>query len=291
MDRLQESVAAFKNRALKIRGNRVRPGTDDKVILSWNAMTITGLADAYEALGYTEYLHLAKDQLGFLNDHFSSKNGVMLHTYKKGAREIPAYLEDYAFYVEACIRLYEITFEERYLEMARRKIDFVFTHFEQHPSGMFYFKSKDDPALVAKKLEINDNVIPASNSVLATALFRLGHLMSETKYVEHARKMYTHVEPSLTRYPAGYSRWMELGLSLSTPFFEVAIVGKQCEEKRKALVQNYMPNTVICGSEKSGNLDLLKDRFVEGQTLIYVCSNGACQLPTDQVDKALELLR
>lgn len=285
---LQEKVDRFKTKALTERAKRIRPGLDDKSLTSWNAMCSKGLIDAYLALGDHALLELAKSNLDFLLKTQMDKDGRLLHSYKEGESKINGYLEDYAFMIDALLRYYEATLDEDYLRKVKLLLEYTFAHFEQNQNGFFYFKSKDDPELVAKKLEIHDNVIPASNSVLATCCFKLGLLLSDQDLLELSKRMLAHVEGDFSRYPSGHSQWMLLHLYHSQPFYEVAIVGKDCLKKLDELRLAYLPNAVICGGTREGSLPILENRLVEGETLIYVCQQGACQLPTSAVEKALE---
>lgn len=291
LDQLSKKVEDFKYKALIQRAKRVRPGLDDKSLTSWNAMCSKGLVDAYLALGDSALLTLAKKNLDFLLQTQMNEDGRLRHSYKKGESKINGYLEDYAFMIDALLRYYEATLDEDYLRHIKTLLEYTFAHFEQNANGFFYFKSKDDAELIAKKAEVNDNVIPASNSVLATCCFKLGLLLSDQDLLNVSRRMLAHVESSFTRYPSGYSQWMLLHLFHSQPFYEVAIVGKDCLKKLNEVHHSYLPNTVLCGGISEGALPILENRLVANKTLIYVCQKGACQLPTSEVDAALGMLR
>jgi len=288
VEAMRKRISAFKSTALSVREQRIRPGLDDKSLTSWNAMTTTGLLDAFAATGETPFLQLAQENIVFLLKHQVKEDGGLWHSYKNGRSTINGYLEDYAFLCEALIKFHEITMDQKYLSEAHRITTFVVDHFEQNDAGFFYFKSSDDPALVAKKAEIHDNVIPASNAVMATCLFKLGLLYSHSEWATISEQMLANVEPNFSRHPSGHSQWMQLRLMQSSPFYEVAIVGKDCEEKSKALTKHYLPGAVLCGGKDEGAIPILEQRKVEGKTLIYVCLKGACQLPVESLSEALE---
>ncbi|NQV52045.1 MAG: thioredoxin domain-containing protein [Flavobacteriales bacterium] len=285
---LRKRISAFKSKALSAREQRIRPGLDDKSLTSWNALTATGLLDAYTATDEAQFLLLAKANIAFLLKQQVKEDGSLWHSYKNERSTINGYLEDYAFLCEALIKLHEITMDQRYLSEAHRIAAFVVAHFERNEAGFFYFKSSDDPELVAKKAEIHDNVIPASNAVMATCLFKLGLLYSNPDWARISEQMLANVEPNFNRHPTGHSQWMQLHLMHSTPFYEVAIVGKDCEEKSMALTKHYLPGAVLCGGKDEGAIPILEQRKVEGKTLIYVCLKGACQLPVESFTEALE---
>ncbi len=287
-EQLKNKVESFKAKALKKRAERIRPGLDDKTLTSWNALASKGLTDAFLATGDERWLSLARKNLDFLLSQQLRKDGGLWHSYKEGTSSINGYLEDYAHMIDALLRFYEATLEEEYLMKAKALAGYVMEHFERSEAGHLYFKSKDDEALVAKKVELNDNVIPASNSVLATGLHKLSLLFADRELETISKQMLASVEQSFSRYPSGYSQWMRLQMQFAMPFYEVAIVGDDCVKKVRTLTQDYLPMAVLCGGRDEGDLPILEMRKVDGKTLIYVCQSGACQLPVEAEDDALE---
>jgi uncharacterized protein YyaL (SSP411 family) len=140
-------------------------------------------------------------------------------------------------------------------------------------------------------MELSDNVIPASNSSIAKSLFVLGHYFENAEYIEMSRRMLNSVLEEMENYGAGYSNWSMLLLYFTKPFYELAIVGKSVDEKYKLVQKHYFPNMIFAGSAAQSSLPLLKNRFEEGKTLIYVCTNKACLEPVEEVAKAIEQLR
>ena len=155
---------------------------------------------------------------------------------------------------------------------------------------MFYFTSNSDASLVTRSIEYRDNVIPASNSIMAKNLFKLSHYFDDAHYQTTAQSMLNNVKPEIQEYASGYSNWLDLMLNYSDPFYEVAIVGPEAKEKIKKLNQSYIPNKLIAGSLTENNMPLLKNRFNPSKTLIYVCVNQACKLPVSEVSDAKKLL-
>ncbi|MEX2597165.1 MAG: thioredoxin domain-containing protein [Salibacteraceae bacterium] len=290
-EELLDIVEKFKATAKKERANRIKPGLDDKSLTSWNAMTIKGLLDAYSALGNEHYLNLAERNMQFLLNQQLKPDGSLWHSYKNGSSTINGYLEDYAHMTQALLSLYQVTFKEQYLVQSKALCDFVLDNFDQTQAGLFYFKNKRDKALIAQKSEVNDNVIPSSNSVFSTALYRIGLLFGEVEYLNLVKKQLAALEPQFNQYPAGYSQWMSILLNVSEPFYEVAIVGEDCEQLHTAFLQRYLPNTVLCGGKDEGSIPILAGRKKANKTLIYVCENGACQLPVETVDEAIDQMR
>ncbi len=287
---LSSKIRVMKEKLLSIRGKRIRPGLDNKVLTSWNAMMIRGYIDAYEAFAENKFLQTAVQAMNKLLKDVRRKDGGLDHT-AGGVRPINGYLEDYAFSIDALIALYQATFEERWLEEARKLTDHVLLHFYDKVSGMLWFTSDLDRSLVARKMEVSDNVIPASNSVMACSLFLLGRYYDDKRFVEIPEKMLNNVQPYIAQYGPGYSNWGILMLQYASPFYEVAIVGNSVDEKRGELKKHYHPNRIFAGSKKESALPLLKERYVEGKTLIYVCENKSCKLPVSEAGEALKLIK
>lgn len=288
---LQERISGMKTRLLALREKRVRPGLDDKSLTSWNAMMIKGYADAYEAFAEPAFLKAALKCASFILEKQSRPDGGLNHNHKNGRSSINGYLEDYAFMIEALIALYQVTFEEKWLMEAKRLAEYSITHFYDKASGMFWFTSDLDRALIARKMEVSDNVIPASNSVMANALFVLARYFDEPGYHQMAVQMLGNVQRHISQYGSGYSNWAIALLQHVFPFYEIVIVGNSVDEMRKRLGQHYFPNRIFAGSKQTGSLSLLENRYRQGQTLIYVCVNKACQQPVSKAEEALALLK
>ncbi len=291
LEELNRLIDTAKGILMNERNKRIRPGLDDKILVSWNALMIQGLCDAYTAFGENKFLQAAEKNAKLVLTSMRNKDGGLFHSYKNGTARINGYLEDYSFTIEALTSLYECSFDEKYLEEAKSLTDYVFMHFYDEATGNFWFTSNLDPALISRKKEIQDNVIPASNSSMAKALFRLSIHFENTKYSETSEKMLHNVVNDMGAYGAGYSNWALLMLNYIQPFHEIVITGKAAEEKRRSLQSHYLPNTVFAGSMKESNLPLMEYRYVEGKTLVYVCEDRVCKLPVEDVEKALELLR
>ena len=199
-------------------------------------------------------------------------------------------MEDYAFVIDAFLKLYEATFDMKWLNQADALMMYSIEHFFDDTSGMFFFTSDEDPALIARKMEVNDNVIPASNSVMANNLFSLSHHYGRIDYKDKAIQMLNNVIADVNSYPSSYSNWLNLLINQVYPFYEVAIVGKDAPEKSVELNAEYIPNKLLCGAIKESKLPLLESRFNKGQTRIFVCENKVCQMPTEVIEKAFELM-
>lgn len=187
-------VSEAKKLLLKERANRVRPGLDDKILTSWNALMIKGCVDAYRVFDVKIYLDIALRNAEFINSKLKSSDNRLDRNYKKGRASINAFLDDYAFTISAFTALYQATFDERWLMDAYKLAIYTISHFYNNDTGMFYYTSDIDTPLVARKMEISDNVIPSSNSEMAKNLFMLGHYFYNKDYIEKSKRMLRNVK-------------------------------------------------------------------------------------------------
>ena len=287
-ERLEKRRKSVNERLMEVRSKRIRPGLDDKSLTSWNALMLKGYVDAYLAFGDQHFLDVALKNADFILKYQLRNDGGLYHNHKAGKSTINGYLEDYCFTIEAFIALYQATLDEKWLNRSKELLDYTIEHFLNADNGMFYFTSDLDNPLVARKMEVYDNVIPASNSSMAKGLFYLGHYFDRENYLKMADNMLNNVVPGMGRYPSGHSNWSQLMLHRTLPFYEVAISGKEAVTKREELTQNFLPNTLLIGSEADSKLPLLENKYVKGETMIYVCLDKVCQLPVSEVAEALK---
>jgi len=288
---LKTKVLLWKSLLLKEREKRVRPGLDDKILTSWNALTISGLISCYKAFGNLEYLELALANANFLKQKVLNGDGGLLHSYKNNQAKITGFLEDYAFVIEAFTALFEATGQKEWFDIAQQLTAITFQEFYDKEKSIFYFTASQQKDLITRTIEIHDNVIPSSNSVMAKNLFRLSYLLERPDYLKIAQEMLNLVTGNMADYPSGYSNWSQLMLNLTGDHFEVAIVGEKAISLLNELQRNYLPHVIFCAGITENNLPILRSRFVSGKTLIYICQNNSCQLPVETVEEALILLQ
>ncbi len=285
---LTKRVAAAKKLLLQEREKRVRPRLDDKILTSWNALMLKGYIDAYRVFGDKKYLETALTNARFINSKIKSADGRLYRNYKNEKASINAFSDDYAFTISAFISLYQATFDEKWLEEAQQLTDYALAHFYDKNSVMFYYTSDLDPALIARKMEVTDNVIPSSNSEMAKNLFVLGQYFYKDEYISMSKTMLNNVKQNALKSGAYFANWDILMAWFASEPFEVVIVGNNFEAKRKEFDSHYLPNVLLSGGKNEGNLAMLKDRLVSGQTTIYVCRNKVCKLPVTDVKVALK---
>lgn len=216
---------------------------------------------------------------------------VCFRNYKNGKSSINGYLEDYAFFIEALTGLYEVTFDETWLNQANELMQYSIEHFFNPKNGMLFFTSNTDRPLFARKLELSDNVIPASNSSIAKSLFMLSYYFENDTFLQMSKQMLRNIQNELENYGSGYSNWGMLMLHFVFPFYEVAISGKDAEIKRKELNEFYFPNLIFSGSIEESNLPLLKGKYLKDDTFVYLCKNKVCDAPVKDVKTIIQNLQ
>ncbi|WP_425235874.1 thioredoxin domain-containing protein [Ulvibacterium sp.] len=274
-----------------MRRKRNRPRLDDKILTSWNGLMLRGLVDAYRYLGAKEYLDLALKNAKFIELELTKEDGGLHHNHKNGISTINGYLEDYASIIDAFISLYETTFDERWLTRAQELMNYCLENFKDDVSGLFFFTSRKEPRLVRRTLETSDNVIPASNSIMAKNLFRLSKILFKTNYEDIAQQMLKNIQENFEKNAQSHANWMQLALYFNKPFYEVAVVGAQYQEKARELYASYLPNIVLAAAKRDSKLMLLQNRFKPKETLYYVCEHGSCKLPVLQSKEVLTQIR
>jgi hypothetical protein len=268
---------------------RPKPRLDDKSLTSWNAIMLKGYTEAYNALGSAFFLERALQNASFIIQKLWSEDGYLWHSYKNGQSSIVGFLEDYAFTIDAFISLYQATLDETYLYHAKQLTDYCFDHFYDETQQFFLFKAKNTTALIADHYEIEDNVIPSSNSVMANNLYTLGILFHNSHYEKTALQMLNHVIPNID-YGSAFSNWLNLWMNLSTDNKELAVCGTDAIAGIKAVQRGYYPHVVLAGSTTLSKIPFLQNRFDEKDTLFYICENRNCQLPVRELTTVLDEL-
>lgn len=287
--KLKTSLTALS----KARAKRIKPTIDDKILTSWNALLISGLVDAYEAFKEDNYLESARNIANFLEEKMMESDYRLNRNFKSGKASINAFLDDYAYTIAAFIQLYEITFEENYLNTADQLMQYVFNHFSKGEGPLFFYTSDLDPPLVARTTPMDDNVMPSANASMAQNLHKLGLLLYRNDYLERSKQLLSLLQADLanTAAPAYYYSWGSLLMNQINEPYEVVIMGEEALEKRRDLAAYYLPDAIFLGSKKESSLELTQYKYVEGKTRIYVCQNKACKLPVESVEEALKLMK
>jgi uncharacterized protein YyaL (SSP411 family) len=287
-EKVISELAAINKKFLAERSKRVRPGTDDKSLCSWNAMLITGFATSHIHTREDADLAEAKSILGFIESELLDAATLDLkHTWKNGKAKIDGFLEDYAFLIEAYLSLYEATFAEAYLEKAKELSFKTLDLFYDDKTGVFFFTPHHQTDLVSRPMELNDNVIPSSNSVMAVNFIKLSSYFRLPHFEAVAKRLLNAVEKGMKEYGSGYSNWAELWLRLSIGSPELVAAGNKATTEIGKL-KVYAPLVVKAAAEEKSQLELLKGRLYSTDLQFYLCQNRACKRPVNSLAEAEE---
>jgi uncharacterized protein len=286
---LEQQVAEGRRRLAAVRATRVRPGTDDKVLAAWNGLAAAALAEAGRAFGDPGLVEAGAAAAGFVLDALRDERGRLLRSWRDGRASGPGYLDDHACMAEACLTLYETTFEPRWLREARRLADAMLELFGDPEGGGFFQTGSDAEALVVRPRELIDNAVPSGSSVAAEVLLRLSHLTGSPAYEEAALGSLRLVQQAAARAPTAFGHAlcaMELAVSRVR---EVAIVGRLASPDTRAMLdqvwRRFQPNRVLALADPddpaaAAEVPLLAGReAVDGKATAYVCEHFACRLP------------
>jgi len=285
---LARELAQSRAKLLAVRDRRVRPGKDDKVLVSWNALMIDALARCGAVLGERRFIDAAEKALRFITQELMP-GGCLLHTWRHGQAKLAAYLDDYAYLIGALVTQYECTFHEPWIEQAVRLADYLLAHFEDPEHGGFFFTADDHEQLIARNKDVHDASVPSGNAMAATALIRLGKLTGRTEYLEAAGRTLQFAQPVMEQSPAAAGQ-MLIALDMwSGPMQELVLAGGGDEEANRAAIEAiggaYLPSAVrafrVAGSNRA---DVLEPLFagrtaVDGQPTLYICQDFTCQSP------------
>ena len=289
------SLSQFKNKLKLVnkklfdyREKRVQPIIDTKIIFSWNALTIRGLIDAYKATGDNNFLTKAIAINKGLEEKMIKGNKIA-HTNGQSLDDQVLFFEDYSYYIDALIALYEATYEVDWINKAIAFTKFSNIEFKQENS--FYKFSSNQELLYSDILiHLEDGVIPSANSVMNFNLFRLSHYLGNKDFSIQAEKMINNIIGKLESRVTDHMFWFWSSFNYSDSFFELAISGPDAKEKAKELSLEYLPNAIIAANNEPSDFYLLKERFFKDETYIYVCVNNTCKFPVTNIKEALKLI-
>ena len=283
---------SIKKRLLSERDKRTRAKLDNKSIVSWNALTISGLTRLYQASGDSQYLKMAEKCVHFILKNLY-KDDTLFRIYKEGEKKVEGFSDDYAFLIEALTDLYQVTFDETYYFSAKKLLETSLVLFFDETSEMFLFKSKKKSFLLSHNYpEYKDGVISSSNSSFAKSLSFFAIAENEKRYDSIYKKMLHSIYKTSLRYPSNFSNWGISFLQEAISGAEVVIAGKNCKKFRKQFQKEYSLNTIYFGAEESSEIPLFKGkRAYGGKTTIFTCLNKMCNFPVTTVEEAKEQLR
>jgi len=284
-----KDLSTARKKLLEQRNQRTRPAIDDKLLTSWNALMISALAKAYTVFDNQAYLSQAEKTADFFNERFKNE-GKLYRNYKEG-KSIEAFLEDYAYLIQAYLDLYEATFNEQYLTRAKALTEFTEQQFSDESTNLFFQNQQDNKVqALLQGIPTQDDILPSANSVMCKNFQRLGWYFDDETYHEKAQAMLSAVLETLEKQSVSMGNWLpSLIWEIEEPY-EVAIVGKNAKVLAKTWKKTYQPNAVLFGGLDEGKLPFMQFKLDEDKTSIYVCRKKICKRPVYEVEEAQGLM-
>ena len=270
---------------LTARKTRIHPALDDKIILSWNALMLKAVTKASAALKHEGYKKIAIQLFDFLKKAFSQNGIICYHTFKNEEAKYPAFLDDYAYFISACIQLQELTGDEKYIIEAETNTALVLDNFKSEDGFLFYYTSAVQSDIVLRKLEVFDGALPAGNSVMAENLYYLSVLLNKKEWKSLALNILTSVFNQVEKFPQSFSVWASSILWRFVGEKEIAITGEKIEKCLQERLSMYEPNRILQASCEEKNYPLLIGKNYSNAAMVYVCKDYSCAEPEVYFEK------
>ncbi len=297
LDILETALQKSKDQLFAAREKRIKPGRDEKIITAWNGMMLAAFAEAARVLKREDYLNVAVNNADFILSTML-KGGRLFRTWKEqpGEAKLMGYLEDYAFYVDGLLALYQSTFNPHWFQKARSLTDIILNHFADKENGGFFDTADDHEQLVTRPKSLQDNATPCGNSVAVRVLLLMGVYTGQAKYEEPALNTLSALQGLMSQYPGAFTYWLGgIEFILANPK-EVAIIGQSDSPETKQMLdllfESYRPHQVVAFTNENNTTnhpELIEGRLAkEGKTTAYVCQNFTCKQP---VTTSIELAK
>ena len=282
---ISESITKLR----KSKEKREKPIIDKKVLTAWNALTVIGMSNAFQSTGEKKFIEKAVDVVSAIEENLIN-NDLTVKRSLSISNENILFLEDYSYLISAYLSLYQSTFNYDFIDKADALSKKAIAIFADKNSSFLKFSS-DQSLLFSENLFVNkDGVVPSANSVMCKNLFLLSHHTGNRDFLNIGKSMLNEISTQLISNPLDYMNWLSVSLDYYDKFYEVVISGKKSIEMAKEINSIYLPNILIATSKKDSEKYLLKNRYIKGENLIYVCVNNTCKYPVNNVDAALKLI-
>ncbi len=293
VEALHRELSQCRKKLLEIRGKRIRPLLDDKIILGWNALMNSACSHAFAATGNETYKELAIRNMSFLLEQFSmDENGAYWHTWKNGQGKYPAFLDDYAFLIEALLNIYRITGNADWLEKANQLTGYVVRDFSEEGTGFFFYTPAGQQDVIFRKKEVYDGAVPSGNSVMARNLLHLSIIFSKPEWKERAVAILRSLSKAVITYPSSFGNWACLLQELVPGTHEIVILEQEGRgQALSAAIAKYIPCSIIVHSSGADiRYPILVGKTLIGNTTIYLCRNYTCLQPVFSVEELMLLI-
>jgi len=286
----QDILNSCSEKLLKVRSARVPPGLDDKILVSWNSLMITAFARGYRITNDDRYLCAAKNCISFIEKNLF-ENDTLLHTYKNGTAKINGYLDDYSYFVNALLDVFEIEPEKKYLELALKLGNHLEDHFWDSTTSSFFMTSDNHEKLIIRPKSNYDLSLPSGNSVSAFVMLRLYHFSQKQNFLEISTKIIESQAQMAAENPFGFGYLLNTIFCYLEKPLEITIINRENSAICDYVLSNYLPNSFIVTVQNSMQLNNLSEypffagKTFEDKTTVFVCKDFACSLPLHTLDE------
>jgi len=289
-EKVHEIIDSCSKKLLEVRSKRVSPGLDDKILVSWNSLMITAFAKGYRVTNDIRYLNAAKNCISFIEKNLFVDDNL-LRTYKNGNAKINGYLEDYSYFINALLDVFEIEPNQKYLKLALKLGTHLIDHFWDSENNSFFMTSDNHEKLIIRPKSNYDLSLPSGNSVSSFVMLRLYHLSQEQPFLDISIKIMESQAQMAAENPFGFGYLLNtISVYLEKPI-EITIINSENSEICNSLFATYLPSSFMVTVENSEQLNALSDypffsgKSFEDKTSVFICKNFSCSLPLHTLDE------
>ena len=289
-DKVRDIIQSCSEKLREVRSKRIMPGLDDKVLTSWNSLMITAFAKGYRVTHDHRYIDAAKKCVEFIEKNLFV-NGKLLRTYKNGASKIDGYLEDYSYFANALLDVFEIEPNSKYLKLAIALGKQLQEHFWDSESSSFFMTSDDHERLIIRPKSSYDLSLPSGNSVSAFVMLRLYHFTQNPEFLGMATRVMESQAQMAAENPFGFGYLLNtISIYLQKPV-EITVINPENSDICNSIDNNYIPNSILVTIKNSAQLEELsefpffKGKAYEDKTSVFICKDFACSLPLHNLDE------
>jgi uncharacterized protein len=297
---VKEKLIKIRKYLFEQREQRIHPFKDDKILTDWNSLMITAFSKAAQVTGNEVYISFARTGADFITEYLTDESGRLLHRYRDEDSSIPANLDDYAFYIQALLDLYETSFSIDNLDKAKYLLDLTINDFWDEETGGFFFSARGGTELIANQKEIYDGAIPSGNSIMILNLLRMSKITANAEYEEKAWMINRAFSSIISKSPSAFSQALSGFDFAFGPSFEIVISSNEYDHNANMMVKeirrNYLPAKIVILKTASNNLQKIAPYVsgqnpINGKATVYLCRNFSCVYPITDYKKIGEALK
>ncbi len=293
---IKEVLERCKTKLLEERKKRVPPGRDEKILVSWNSLMISGFLRGYRVTQNEDFLAAAEKCISFIEQKMV-KDGELLHTYKDRHAKLRAYLDDYAYFVNALVDYFEIKPSKKYLDLATYYANYLLEHFWDENEKGFFFTADNHEKLIIRTKNIYDLSLPSGNSVASGALLRLYHITQDKRYLDASLKVMESLSTMAAENPFGFGQLLNVIYTYLKKPTEITLINSTNKQLCSYLEKKFLPEAILVGIQNKDTLKELQHlpffagkEFLDDKTRVYVCKDFTCSLPLETISDVEKLL-